>query len=117
MYPKSKTKRFFDVFRGYRNMILEGDGLTLFHTWDKVFKNGPSETCERQPYHFKFFEGCFPRISLGHFLNTLLFHKVNVSKVPIDKLDISKYVCLFFFVLSFRKYLVQEKQQKMRFKI
>ena len=61
------------------------------------------KTALSRPYHFKFFEDCFPRISLGPFLNTLLFRKVNVSKVLIDKLDISKYVCLFiylFFIFS-----------------
>ena len=55
---------------------------------DKVFKNGPSKTCGRQPlknlkrydllkicfswpYHFKFFKGCLPQILLSPFLNTL----------------------------------------------
>ena len=62
--------------------------------WDKVFKNGPSEICGRQPlknlvmvclnrpYHFKFFKGCLPQISLGPFLNTLshlFLQQINVS--------------------------------------
>ena len=25
------------------------DGLTIGYKWDKVFKNGPSEICGRQP--------------------------------------------------------------------
>ena len=48
------------------------------YIWVKVFKNGPSKICGRQPlknlgrsYHFKFFKGCLPQISLGPFLNTL----------------------------------------------
>ena len=44
--------------------------------WDKVFKNGPSEFCERQPLKnwsvmVAFFEGYLPQISCGPFLNTL----------------------------------------------
>ena len=48
--------------------------------WVKLFKNGP--ICVRQPLknlnlyglpHLKFFEGCFPQILLGSFLNNL-FH-------------------------------------------
>ena len=51
--------------------------VLCWHKWDKVFKNGPREVCRRQPlknlkwYHFKFFKGCLPQISLGPFLNTL----------------------------------------------
>ena len=57
---------------------------SLTKIWDKVFKNGPSNICGRQPfknlkgygllsrpYHFKFFKGCLPQILLGPFLNTL----------------------------------------------
>ena len=55
-------------------------------TWDKVFKNGPSEICERQPlknfksygllkqtisHHFKLFKGCLPQVALASFLNNL----------------------------------------------
>ena len=52
--------------------------------WDKVFNNGQSKICGRQPlknlscmvclgrrYHFKFFKGCLPQILLSSFLNTL----------------------------------------------
>ena len=64
--------------------------------WDKVFKNGPSKICGRQPlknlkvygllkqtislqadhipssrpYPFKCFKGCLPQILLSPFLNT-----------------------------------------------
>ena len=58
---------------------------TLFFTkfiWDKVFKNGTSKICGRQPlknlkgcisrpYSFKFFKGCLWHILPGPFLNTL----------------------------------------------
>ena len=59
---------------------------------DKVFKNGPSETCGRQPsknikgygllsrpYPFKFFKSCLPQILLGPFLNTLSLTYVYVN--------------------------------------
>ena len=46
--------------------------------WDKVFKNGPSKICGRQPlvclsrpYPFKIFKGCLPQILLGPLLNIL----------------------------------------------
>ena len=45
--------------------------------WVKVFKNGPSKICGRQPlknlksYYFKFFKGCLPQLLLGPFLKTL----------------------------------------------
>ena len=52
--------------------------------WDKVFKNGPSKVCGRQPlknlkkYHvlkltiiIEIFKGCLPQILLCPFLNTL----------------------------------------------
>ena len=42
--------------------------LISTYKWDKVFKNGPS-----RPYHFKFSEGCLPKILLGPFLNTLSY--------------------------------------------
>ena len=35
--------------------------------------------CLSRPYHFKFFKGCLPQISIGPFLNTLshMIHDVN----------------------------------------
>ena len=47
------------------------------HLGDKVFKNGSSKICGRQPlkdclsrpYSFKFFKGCLPQVLLGPFLN------------------------------------------------
>ena len=64
-------------------VIAKHEGTSI---WDKVFKNGPSKICGRQPlknlkygrlkqtispYHFKFFKDRLPQISLGPFLNTL----------------------------------------------
>ena len=40
----------------------------------KVFKNGPSNICGRQP----FVEGCLPQILLGPFSNTLNYMYVNI---------------------------------------
>ena len=55
--------------------------------WNKVFKNGPSKICGRQPLKnlkFKFFKGCLPQILLGSLLNTLshiiLKAPVNISQ-------------------------------------
>ena len=41
---------------------------------NKVFKNGPSKICGRQPLKNlkEFFKGCFPQILLGPFLNIYL---------------------------------------------
>ena len=49
--------------------------------WVKVFKNGPSNICGRQPlknlkwygllHNFNIFKGCLSQILLGQFLNTL----------------------------------------------
>ena len=63
--------------------------------WDKVFKNGPSKICGRQPlknlkgygllkqadhtYPFKFFKGCLSQILLGPLLNTRTQTKVLVA--------------------------------------
>ena len=45
-------------------------------TWVKVFKNGPSKICGRQPFiikNFKWYQGCLPQILLGPFLKTLTY--------------------------------------------
>ena len=48
--------------------------------WNKVFRNGRSKICGRQPlknlkwygpYLFKFFKGCLTQVLLGPFWNTL----------------------------------------------
>ena len=57
----------------------------IYNIWDKLFKDGQSKICGRQPlknfegvwsalgipYPFKFFKGCLPQILLGPFLNPL----------------------------------------------
>ena len=50
------------------------------NNWVKVFKNGPSKICGRQPL-CKFFKGCLPQISIGPFLNTLpqILHKISTN--------------------------------------
>ena len=63
--------------------ILSVSASTFMAIWVKVFKNGPSKTCERQPlkvwsktvylcrpYISNFFKRCIPWILLGPFLNT-----------------------------------------------
>ena len=60
----------------------------LYFIWDKVFTNGRSKICGREPlknlkwcsllgrpYHFKFFKGFLLQILLGPFFNTL-FHMI-----------------------------------------
>ena len=53
--------------------LHNNDIIKIKYKWDKVFKNGPSKICGRQPLKnpFKFFKGCLPQILLGPFLNTL----------------------------------------------
>ena len=50
------------------------------HIWDKIFKNGPSEICERQhlknfkwprQFQFKFLKGSFFKIFHKFYLNIL----------------------------------------------
>ena len=70
----------------------------MFHyKWDKVFKNGPSKTCGRQPlknliwfcpsrpYISKFLKDRFPQVLLGPFLNTLLQIFDRVLSTPFHK--------------------------------
>ena len=62
------------AFFRYKKLIKKIDQrfslfLANISIWDKVFKNGPSKICGRQP--LSFFKGCLPQILLGPFLNTL----------------------------------------------
>ena len=45
----------------------------IYNIWDKVFKNGLSKFCGRQPlnFPFKFFKACLPQNLLSPLLNTL----------------------------------------------
>ena len=52
--------------------------LPMIFKWDKVFRNGQSKICGRQPlkiwsrpYVFTIFKGCYQQISLGLFSNAL----------------------------------------------
>ena len=79
------------------------------HRWNKVFKNGPSKTCGRQPlknlkwyglYHFKFYKGRFRQILLGPFLNTLSQIKsrsFSAGNKINEILIIIKFKSFFFF--------------------
>ena len=56
----------------------------------KIFKNGPSQICGRQPlkkfeviwYHFNFLKDCLPKISLDPCLDTLshLYFAANAAR-------------------------------------
>ena len=56
--------------------------LSYENIWNKVFKNGPSEICARQPLKnlkwygllklFELSKDCLPQISHGPFLNTFI---------------------------------------------
>ena len=80
--------------------FLEEKELSLQEShfiWVKVFKNGPSKICGRQPlknlkwygllYHFKFFKGWLPQILLGPFLNSLshILDTRNLVRVWLDQ--------------------------------
>ena len=64
--------------------------------WDKVFKNGPSKICGRQPlpYPFKLFKGYLPQILPGPFLNTWT-HMIYFLRGLLD-------FCVLLFDLQFR---------------
>ena len=65
--------------------------------WDKVFKNGPSKICGRQPLKnskgygllIKFFKGCLPQILLGPFLNTLSYILFYVLLEILDRIHLT----------------------------
>ena len=69
------NSNFFKIFSScYYRKSLDRKGSV---TWVKVFKNGPSEICGRQPlnnlkclYHFKYFKSCLPQLLLAFYLNT-----------------------------------------------
>ena len=55
----------------------------------KVFKNGPSKICERQPLkNLKCFKGCLPQILLGLILNTLNI-TLNITLNTLNILNIT----------------------------
>ena len=56
--------------------------------WDKVFKNGPSKICGRQP--FKILKAVFHKILLGPFLNTLPHLILGKWKTLADNFSLMK---------------------------
>ena len=84
----------------FRNMTI----------WIKVFKNGPSKICRRQPlknlkWYFKLFKGCLPQISLGTLLNTLSYMTMSLKSTMKfhNKITLSYFkgpTCLIPGVLS-----------------
>ena len=79
--------------------------------WDKVFKNGPSKICGRQPLKnlkghglykqitLRMFKGCLPQILLGPFLNALS-HKLHLQSTHFKSIYIP-----FFYPLRMSKNL------------
>ena len=82
----------FSIFKQKTWFLIKNKSLSKLrdNIWDKVFKNGPSKICGRQPiknlkeyslvrglvclsrpYPFKFFKGCLLQILLGPFFNTV----------------------------------------------
>ena len=66
--------------------------------FNKVFKNGPSKICRRQPLnnlkgygllkqtiYKSFFKGCLPQVSLDPFLNTLSYISYEYILVILNK--------------------------------
>ena len=65
------------ILNVYPLFDTKGKDAVVKHVWFKVFKNGRSKICGRQPLknHFKFFKGSHPQNLLGPFLNTRIFHQ------------------------------------------
>ena len=83
--------------------------------WVKVFKNGPSKICGRQPLKKlkwyglpKIFKGCLPQISLGPFLNTLTH--INVSTIASIGGKTVRYTEFFYDNLNIFVLLKAEKK-------
>ena len=64
----------------FSNIIIYDNITNMTLIWNKVFKNGTSKICGRQPLtiwsdmvclSFQIFKGCLPQILLVPFLNTL----------------------------------------------
>ena len=61
----------------------------ISYTWDKVFKNGPSKICGRQPLRnlkwYGLLKGCLLQIILDPFLNTLLHISHNDAMMKLGR--------------------------------
>ena len=70
--------------------VAASDASPFSIVWDKVFKNGPSKICGRQPLKIwsdmvplKFFTRCLSQILLGPFLNTLSHIEVAIRRICV----------------------------------
>ena len=95
------------IFNKLFNLTMDMIHLKACYIWVKVFRNGASKICGRQPlktfkwsrpYHMKFFKGCLPQILLGPFLNTL----THIEQGPV-KIIIFFFHFIFFFLNFFFK--------------
>ena len=91
----------------------------------KVFKNGPSKICGRQPfnnwsdmvclsraYHFKFCKGCLPQIFLGPFLNTLpQIQTEQSSKISEFKIAFTKFATYSLARIRYQWLWIQDSEQ------
>ena len=82
-------------------LFMQGRLFSTFrhNIWDKVFKNGPSKICGRQPLKnlkghglykqiaLRMFKGCLPQILLGPFLNALS-HKLHLQSTHLKSIYI-----------------------------
>ena len=75
--------------------------------WFKVFKNGPSKICGRQPlkknssnmfclYNFKLFKECLPQIFFGPFLNTFTHMSIVVIAQLIYSSECSELTAVLY---------------------
>ena len=76
-----------------KRKLMQGYWL-LNYSWDKAFKNGPSEIFGKQPLlkqtiSLQFFKDCLPRILLGPFQNTLaqlpLLFIIQIFSTPVER--------------------------------
>ena len=75
---------------------------TWYIIWKKVFKNGPSKICWRQPQQtisLQIFKGCLPYILLGPLLNTLSHIRLYVMEFLYMFIEFFYEVnyCIFIF--------------------
>ena len=98
----TENQRFSDVFRGYRKRPMTWNGLVIkleqarkiIGTTErcKIFKNGPSKICGRQPSDHitsKFLKAVFHKFYLVHF-----WILVSNNVVCNTMIIIQKYQCL-----------------------
>ena len=75
---------FFDILQ---------KGVTKIDPWDRVFKNGPSKLCGREPlkiWRGGRFKDCLPQVLFGPFLNTV--YQIRVFESTLNKLKYKKFM-------------------------